>query len=127
MKIEEIINYTGTNPKPKDFDSFWRQRVKQAKEHDPHAEFYPAQLKFSEVRCFDLYFQGVDGSRIHSQYLCPEKCEGKVPLIFRFHGYTGNSGDWSEKLSWVQQGFAVCAMDCRGQSGLSEDRGGYRG
>ncbi len=44
-----------------------------------------------------------------------------------FHGYSGNSGDWSDKLHYVAQGFSVAALDCRGQGGESEDVGGVRG
>jgi cephalosporin-C deacetylase len=44
-----------------------------------------------------------------------------------FHGYSGNSGDWAEKLNYVSQGFTVAALDCRGQGGLSEDSGGVTG
>ena len=44
-----------------------------------------------------------------------------------FHGYTGNSGDWQDKLSYVSQGFSVAALDCRGQGGLSADAGGVLG
>ena len=44
-----------------------------------------------------------------------------------FHGYSGNSGDWMDKLSWVGQGYSVAALDVRGQGGLSEDGGGVKG
>ena len=44
-----------------------------------------------------------------------------------FHGYSGNNGDWSDKLSYVGQGFSVAALDCRGQGGASEDVGGVKG
>jgi cephalosporin-C deacetylase len=44
-----------------------------------------------------------------------------------FHGYRGHSGDWVDKLSYVSQGYTVAALDCRGQAGLSEDRGGIAG
>jgi cephalosporin-C deacetylase len=44
-----------------------------------------------------------------------------------FHGYSGNSGEWSDKLNYVAQGFSVAALDCRGQGGLSEDAGGVPG
>ena len=44
-----------------------------------------------------------------------------------FHGYTGDAGDWSDKLGYVGQGFTVAALDCRGQGGLSEDAGGVNG
>ena len=38
-----------------------------------------------------------------------------------------SSGDWFDKLAWVQQGYAVAAMDVRGQGGLSEDNSGIYG
>lgn len=51
----------------------------------------------------------------------------KIPAILMFHGYSDSSGDWFDKLSFVQVGYAVFAMDCRGQGGKSEDVGGMKG
>jgi cephalosporin-C deacetylase len=47
--------------------------------------------------------------------------------VVLFHGYSGNSGDWADKLGYVGQGFTVAALDCRGQGGMSEDTGGVKG
>ena len=47
--------------------------------------------------------------------------------MLQFHGYSGDSGDWSDKLSYVGLGFSVAVLDCRGQGGISEDLGGVRG
>jgi len=44
-----------------------------------------------------------------------------------FHGYSMNAGDWLDKLGYVAQGYTVAALDCRGQGGLSEDKGGVTG
>ena len=44
-----------------------------------------------------------------------------------FHGYSGNSGDWNDKLGYVARGCTVAALDCRGQGGLSEDVGDVTG
>ncbi len=44
-----------------------------------------------------------------------------------FHGYSVASSDWSDKLGYVASGFTVANMDCRGQGGSSEDRGGVTG
>jgi cephalosporin-C deacetylase len=44
-----------------------------------------------------------------------------------FHGYSGDSGEWNDKLAYVAMGFTVAALDCRGQAGLSQDVGGVRG
>jgi cephalosporin-C deacetylase len=44
-----------------------------------------------------------------------------------FHGYSGNAGDWADKLGYAAMGFVVAALDCRGQGGRSEDVGGVAG
>lgn len=44
-----------------------------------------------------------------------------------FHGYTGSSGDWHDKLGYVARGFSVAALDCRGQGGSSQDTSSVRG
>jgi cephalosporin-C deacetylase len=44
-----------------------------------------------------------------------------------FHGYSGDSGDWTWYSSYVAAGIVVAALDCRGQGGLSEDLGPVRG
>jgi cephalosporin-C deacetylase len=75
----------------------------------------------------DLFFIGVGGSRIHAKYLRPKARSGKLPAVLMFHGYPGRSTDWSEYLGWVGQGFCVAVLDCRGQNGLSEDRGSVSG
>jgi cephalosporin-C deacetylase len=74
-----------------------------------------------------MWFTGVRGARIHAKLLRPKKAQGKSPAVLQFHGYTGNCGNWSEKLGYVAAGFVVAALDCRGQGGLSEDVGGVKG
>jgi cephalosporin-C deacetylase len=69
----------------------------------------------------------VGGARVHAKYLRPKNVSEPHPAVLLFHGYSGSSGDWCDKLSYVGRGFSVAAMDCRGQGGLSEDVGGVRG
>jgi cephalosporin-C deacetylase len=38
-----------------------------------------------------------------------------------------DSGDWLDKLPYVNQGYIYAALDCRGQGGSSEDPGGVKG
>jgi cephalosporin-C deacetylase len=79
------------------------------------------KLPLSNTECFDLWFTGVGGARVHAQYLRPRQLKAPAPAVLFFHGYTGNVGDWTEKLAYVSEGFCVAALDCRGQGGLSED------
>lgn len=120
LPLEELKKYHGNTPLPPDFDAFWRESLKVASQHQAKPRLEAADFKSEAVECFDLYFSALDGSEIHAKYLRP-KGAAKCPVLFQFHGYTGNSGNWVDKLGWAGEGFAVAALDCRGQSGRSQD------
>jgi cephalosporin-C deacetylase len=120
--IEKCKTYQGTNPRPADFDRFWDRSLAEMRALDPQVELKPAEFQARGVECFHLYFTGVGGARVHAKFLRPEKTKTPHPAVLIFHGYTVDSGDWSDKLAYVSQGFVVAALDVRGQGGLSEDR-----
>lgn len=127
MPFEELPAYPGTNPRPDDFDAYWDRALAELDTTDPAVELVPADFQTSFAECFHLYFTGVGGARIHAKFLRPRHDSAPHPALLMFHGYSGNSGDWSDKLGYVAQGYSVAAMDCRGQGGLSEDKGGVKG
>jgi len=94
---------------------------------DPAVELVPHSLNAPFAECFHLYFTGVGGARIHAKYLRPTGVQEPHPAVLMFHGYSGDSGDWTDKLPYVAQGYSVAALDCRGQGGRSEDIGAVRG
>lgn len=125
--LPELAFYQGINPCPKDFDAYWDEALKEMESVDPQVELTPAEFQSPFAECFHLYFTGVGGSRIHAKYLRPKDATRPHPAVLQFHGYTGNSGDWSEKLGFVGLGFSVAALDCRGQGGKSQDLGAAAG
>jgi len=125
--LAELRIYAGRNPRPADFDSFWDRGLAEMRALDPKVELRPAKFTAPGADCFDLYFTGVGGARIHAKYLRPQAAARPHPAVVLFHGYSGNSGDWFEKLAWLAFGYSVFALDCRGQGGFSEDRGGVTG
>lgn len=127
MPLEQLRQYRGINPRPADFDLYWDTAIREMKRTDPQVELVPASFQVPFAECFDLYFTGVRGARIHAKYLRPNNSSQPHPAVLQFHGYAGDAGDWAEKLGWVAGGFAVAALDCRGQGGSSEDAGGVRG
>ena len=64
---------------------------------------------------------------MYSKFLRPRKISQACPAVIMFHGYSGDSGGWADKLSYVSEGFCVFALDVRGQAGKSEDLGGVKG
>jgi cephalosporin-C deacetylase len=127
MPLEELRRYAGRNPRPADLDVYWDTALEEMRSVDPQVELVPASFTTTFADCFDLWFTGVRGARIHAKLLRPKSLREKAPAVLQFHGYTGNCGGWAEKLGLVAAGFVVAALDCRGQGGLSEDSGGVKG
>ncbi|MFC1677125.1 acetylxylan esterase [Planctomycetota bacterium] len=127
MPLQQLREYQGTNPCPADIDQYWDRAIAQTKAIEPQIELIPAKFSVAFADCFDLYFTGLGGARIHAQLLKPQNITKPCPAILEFHGYSGDAGDWSTKLHYVANGFVVAAMDCRGQGGLSEDIGQVKG
>jgi len=127
MPLEELQTYQGTNPVPPDFDDFWDAGLADMRAVDPQVELTPAEFQTSFADCSHMYFTGVGSARIHAKLLRPRNISQPHPAVLMFHGYSSSSGDWSSMLGFVAQGFSVAALDCRGQGGLSEDRGGVTG
>jgi cephalosporin-C deacetylase len=122
LPLDELKTYTGRNPRPADHDAYWARALAELAAVDPKVQLVPHPLNAPFAECFDLYFTGVRGARLHAKYLQPAgsagrpagKPAGKHPAVLLFHGYTMSSGDWSDKLKWAARGFSVAALDCRG-------------
>ncbi len=127
MSLPELKTYQGRNPRPADFDTYWDRALDEMRSLDAKVELVPSPFTSAAAECFDLYFTGIGGARIHAKYLRPKGVKSPHPAVLQFHGYSGNSGDWTPKLAYVSQGFSVAALDCRGQGGKSEDVGGVLG
>lgn len=121
MPLEELRQYRGCSPRPADFDSYWDESLAEMNAVDPAIEIKPSNFNAPGAKCSDLYFTGVGGSRIHALLLEPLQAAANHPAVVEFHGYTGNAGTWVSKLAYVNAGFTIAALDCRGQGGYSED------
>lgn len=127
MPLEKLQTYSGINPKPADFDAYWERALSEMRAVDPAIELVPSEFQTPAAECFDLYFTGVRGARIHAKYARPRGSHAPHPAVVQFHGYSGNAGDWADKLGIVSLGFSIFALDVRGQGGYSEDAGGVTG
>ncbi|MDZ4198320.1 MAG: alpha/beta fold hydrolase [Kiritimatiellia bacterium] len=126
--IEKLKGYQGINPKPADFETYWDRALIEMRSLDPQIRIEPDpdfQVPFAD--CAHLWFTGVGGARVHAKLIRPRKAARPHPAVLQFHGYSGSSGDWADKLAFAAAGFTVAALDCRGQGGLSEDVGGVKG
>lgn len=122
MTLSQLKEYKGSSPKPEDFDQYWERALRELDAQPLEYELVPAEFVSELAECFHLYFTGVGGARIHCKYVRPKnRLKEKGAGLVMFHGYSCDSGDWSEKVNYAAHGISVLAMDCRGQGGLSED------
>jgi cephalosporin-C deacetylase len=126
MPLDQLRIYSGRNPRPADFDAYWTRGLSELDATNPQPELIPRPSPARFAECFDLWFTGVGDARIHGQYVRP-RSGSSHPAVLKFHGYSGNAGDWFDQLPWAAQGIATAALDVRGQGGLSEDVGGVGG
>jgi cephalosporin-C deacetylase len=127
LPIEQLKTYLGKNPCPFDFDSFWDRSLAEMRSIDPEIELIAAEFTAPNVECFHLFFSGVGGARVHANLLRPTNASSPHPALLMFHGYTGDLRDWFDKLGYASGGFTFASLDCRGHSGLSDDRGSIAG
>lgn len=127
LPYDQLLTYMGTNPRPADLDQYWDCALDEMHKLDPQVELVPAEFQAPGAECFHMYWTGVGGARVHAKLLRPAKASAPHPAVLMFHGYSGSSGEWVDKLSYVGQGYTVAALDCRGQGGLSQDNSDVAG
>lgn len=126
MPLEKLREYRGRNPRPADFDQYWDKSLAEMAALDPAVELIPVEMGHPTVECLDMYFTGVGGARIHAKLLRPRHQDKPAPAVVQFHGYSGDSGEWCDKLNYASAGFTVASIDVRGQGGHSQDVGGHK-
>ncbi|CAH1202696.1 Cephalosporin-C deacetylase [Paenibacillus plantiphilus] len=126
-KVEDLLKYRGSSPKPDDFDAYWARALNELDDQPLAYELVVAQFQTPLAECYHLYFTGVGGARVHAKFVKPKASNGMGPGLALFHGYHSNSGDWFDKVTYAAHGITVIALDCRGQGGLSEDNLAVKG
>lgn len=117
-------NYLSSDKIPTDINQFYKRKIENCSYTD--LEINVAKNIDKNLKLQDLYFTADDGARIYAKYITPTNRPVEKILLL-FHGYHVDSCSWYDKLAYAQLGFAVFALDCRGQSGRSEDNSSTSG
>jgi len=120
MPLEELRKYRPSQTKRPDFDRFWDETLALAADLPLNVRLEPVEYPAVGVRVFKMWYEGWDHARICGWYLLPEQ-DPPFPALVQYHGYSGNKGEIYALLPWILQGYAVLALDVRGQSGESTD------
>lgn len=125
MSLTDMKTYTGRLEVPKDFDEFWDEQIKNVsapKEYNIEIH----NFGIDGVDFFSLTFKGTNNGTVYAKCLFPET-KKKIPVVFYFHGYMGQSLDWASFLQYTGAGVGVVALDVRGQQGHSVDGRQFNG
>ncbi len=118
MPLEEMRIYKPLRDEPDDFDAFWSDTLSEARTHDLHATFEPADYGLATIDVYDVSFSGFGGDRIRGWYMTPRDDAGPLPAVVEYIGYGGGRGYPLEWLAFPSAGFAYLVMDTRGQGSV---------
>jgi cephalosporin-C deacetylase len=127
MPLSELRNYRPASTAASDFDAFWAAEKKLSAEKPLNAKLTPVDFPVKSVEVFELVYEGIDGTPVHGWYVVPkaELATKPMPVIVRYHGYSGDRGKPHELLQWAAMGIAAISVDTRGQGGYTPDYAKY--
>ncbi|MNI19320.1 Cephalosporin-C deacetylase [compost metagenome] len=122
-KLQDLYNYSAINTAPADLDEFWTTTLDEANERplNDHRDQQESLSPYMDV--YKVTYEGFDETPIHGWYLLPRftspgsSKEQGLPCVVLFHGYTGGKGTPENYANWLLMGYAVFAIDIRGQAG----------
>ncbi|MGI1660156.1 MAG: acetylxylan esterase [Desulfitobacterium sp.] len=125
-KLRELESIPCLGRYPKDFSEFWLESLRTDSRVPALLELERIPYPITKVEVFSATVLAGDEVGLRGYYLRPALTViNNFPGLVRFHGYSGNRGQISELLFWALQGYAILALDVRGQSGETPDHRVY--
>jgi cephalosporin-C deacetylase len=118
LPLAELQQYRSGVVEPTDFDVFWAATLDASRQHELAPQLRRVDdgpLRLLEV--YDVRFAGWNGERIAAWLLLPARREGPLPCVVSLPGYGNGRGLPHQHLLYPAAGFAVLALDARGQGG----------
>jgi cephalosporin-C deacetylase len=124
MRQADLEQYRPARNKPHDLDSFWSDTLAELATGPVDSSVTPLSYPVDGVSFARATFAGFGGTRIGGWLLIPARPK-PVPGIVFYHGYGWHKLEPTDYLGWALQGYAVFAVDVRGQPGESGDDAAY--
>lgn len=124
LPLEELKTYSPPLTRQPDFETFWEETLAEANTQPLNPAVEPVTYPVPEVQPFAARYSGWQGAGIAAWYLLPSG-QGPFPALVFYHGYQNSKSAIYNYLPWVLQGYAVLAVDVRGQPGSSIDNAIY--
>jgi cephalosporin-C deacetylase len=124
LPLEELKTYSPSLTRQSDFDTFWQQTLAKSRIQKLEPKLELVDYPIPEMTAYAVTYKGWLGASIAAWFLLPAD-GGPFPVIVFYHGYSNSKAGIYKYLPWVLQGYAVMAVDVRGQAGNSVDSAHY--
>src|SRR5258708_3929001 len=126
MTRADLEVYRPEQNRAPDLDHFWSSTLAELAAEPARTAITPLQYPVDGVSIARATYAGFGGARIAGWLLIPTRSM-PVPGIVFYHGYGWHKLEPADYLGWALQGYAVFAIDVRGQPGESGDPAPYAG
>ncbi|THF74055.1 acetylxylan esterase [Cohnella fermenti] len=117
-RLAELQQYKPDRTTPDDLNEFWERTLREAKQRPLNDTREAVSGLSPYINYHRVVYEGYDRTPIHGWYLTPAFAgEGPYPCVVLYHGYTGSKGTPDSYSNWLLAGYAVMAIDIRGQGG----------
>ncbi|MFC3799137.1 acetylxylan esterase [Cohnella sp. GCM10012308] len=117
-RIEALRQYTAPLTAPDDLEAFWARACREADASAAYSAIQPAASPFRQAQAFKVVYAGAADTPVHAWFLLPpDSLQQPAPCVVVFHGYSLSKGLPEEHAAWLLMGYAVLAVDVRGQGG----------
>jgi cephalosporin-C deacetylase len=119
-RVKDLESFTSELTGRVDLAGFWDKTLGEEREAAWTMERKQVDSPLIGVTVYDTVYTGYAGTPIHGWLLLPELANRQpLPCIVLYHGYTGSRELPEHHAAWLLMGYAVFAMDVRGQSGAT--------
>ena len=92
MPLDELKTYGGQQPLPRrTIDAVLETALAEMRAVEPRVELVPHRVSAPYAECFDLFFTGVRGARIHAKYVRPAGSREGTPPSCSFTATRGTA------------------------------------
>ncbi|WP_426368068.1 acetylxylan esterase [Streptomyces sp. E-08] len=121
---DELTGYRPELSAPKDFDTFWRDTLAEARSYGGtvKSERVTSAHLLHTVDVDDVRFPGWNGEPVAAWLLRPRGVDGPLPVVVTYIGYSLGRGLPTDHLFWSAAGYAQLVVDSRGQGHDTPDR-----
>ncbi|MFC4812057.1 acetylxylan esterase [Paenibacillus sp. GCM10023250] len=111
---------------PAELDAFWSATLAAYADRPLGTRRERTESPFPGVTVARLTYNGYDDTPIHAWFMAPAARPGDgggaLPCVVAFPGYTVDRGYPERHAAWLLRGYAVLAVDVRGQGGETGNR-----